>query len=245
MELVAKLYMLYDILGDTLRTGPLLWKVDRFRTEDIKDHLSDLTMMVLILEKYFPDNLDYFLMIKYIFVHDIEESITGDITHFEGVSKEEKERVNNIAMNYIIEKYGEVLDFNILFTEYEKQQTLEAKIIHMLDKVNSAIPFLKYDGEKLINMDNPEVIEALRYSKAVKEGRKRFNTVGEIFYDFHLQNVNFTDEELIKYCISRETANKITKAIKEFMNGILIESKKINELKEDFPKKAIIYSKHL
>ncbi len=47
MELVAKLYMLYDILGDTLRTGPLLWKVDRFRTEDIKDHLSDLTMQVM------------------------------------------------------------------------------------------------------------------------------------------------------------------------------------------------------
>ena len=245
MGLDSKLYMLYDILGDTLRTGPLLWKVDRFRTEDIKDHLSDLTMMILILEKYFPDNLDYFLMIKYIFVHDIEETITGDITHFEGVSKEEKERVNNIAMNYITNRFDRVLDFNKLFTEYEEHITLEAKIIHMLDKVDSSIPFLKYDGETLINMDNPEVIEALRYSKAVIEGRKKFNTVGEIFFDYHLRNVHFTDEELIKYNISRETANKLTTAIREFMHGILIESKKVKELKEDFPKEAIIYNKHL
>ena len=29
------------------------------------------------------------------------------------------------------------------------------------------------------------------------------------------------------------------------MHGILIESKKVKELKEDFPKEAIIYNKHL
>ncbi len=245
MELVAKLYMLYDILGDTLRTGPLLWKVDRFRTEDIKDHLSDLTMMVLILEKYFPNNLDYFLMIKYIFVHDIEEAITGDITHFEGVSKAEKERVNLIAMEYIKDRFSSVLDFDILFDEYENLKTLEAKIIHMLDKVNSAIPFLKYDGEMPINMDNPNVTKALRYSNAVLEGKKKYSTVGEIFYDYHLKNVNFTPNELIKYHISYEEASRITIAIREFMKSILIESKRVQKLKEEFPKDAKIYNKHL
>ena len=38
-----------------------------------------------------------------------------------------------------------------IFDEYEKKTTLESKIVNMLDKVNSAIPFLKYDGEKLID----------------------------------------------------------------------------------------------
>ena len=132
MDLVAKLYMLYDILGDVLRTGPLLWKVERYRTEDIKDHLADLTMIILLLEKYFPANLDRFLMIKYIFVHDIEEAITGDITHFEGITKEEKERVNNLAMDYIITRFDGILDFNKLFNEYEKQITLDGWTVNIV-----------------------------------------------------------------------------------------------------------------
>lgn len=37
-----ELFMTFDILGDTLRTGPLLWYIDRKKLEDIKDHAMDL-----------------------------------------------------------------------------------------------------------------------------------------------------------------------------------------------------------
>jgi len=45
VDLEAKLYMIFDMLGDIPRTGPLIWKVDRARTEDIKDHIFDLIIM--------------------------------------------------------------------------------------------------------------------------------------------------------------------------------------------------------
>ena len=38
--------MVFDILGDTVRTGPQLWFVDRERLEDIKDHILDLLLML-------------------------------------------------------------------------------------------------------------------------------------------------------------------------------------------------------
>ena len=42
----VKLFMVFDILGDTIRTGPQLWFVDRERLEDIKDHILDLLLML-------------------------------------------------------------------------------------------------------------------------------------------------------------------------------------------------------
>ena len=31
----VKIFMIFDILGDTERSGPVLWKIDRKRLEDI------------------------------------------------------------------------------------------------------------------------------------------------------------------------------------------------------------------
>ncbi len=54
-----KLFMIFDILGDTERTGPLLWKIDRKRLEDIKNHEMDLLIILRIIKKHLPTNLDY------------------------------------------------------------------------------------------------------------------------------------------------------------------------------------------
>ena len=55
----VKLFMVFDILGDTERTGPLLWQIERKRLEDVKNHILDLLLIARILKKYFPDNIDY------------------------------------------------------------------------------------------------------------------------------------------------------------------------------------------
>ena len=55
----VKLFMVFDILGDTERTGPHLWQIERPRLEDVKNHILDLLLMVRILRKYLPDSLDY------------------------------------------------------------------------------------------------------------------------------------------------------------------------------------------
>ena len=38
----AKLYLIFDMLGDMKRSGPVLWHVNRERLEDIKDHIFDI-----------------------------------------------------------------------------------------------------------------------------------------------------------------------------------------------------------
>ena len=49
----VKLFMIFDILGDTVRTGPLLWQIERNRLEDVKNHILDLLIIARILKKLF------------------------------------------------------------------------------------------------------------------------------------------------------------------------------------------------
>lgn len=47
----VKLFMVFDILGDVVRTGPQLWHVSRERLEDVKNHVFDLMSITRILKK--------------------------------------------------------------------------------------------------------------------------------------------------------------------------------------------------
>ena len=106
----VKLFMLFDILGDTVRSGMIQWKVNRERLEDVKDHIMDLIFIAKILERYLSPFVDMSKVINYIIVHDLPEAITGDITKFEGVSEEEIERVTKLAIDYLVENFNDIKD---------------------------------------------------------------------------------------------------------------------------------------
>lgn len=241
MEKEARYFLTYDMLGDLKRSGPVQWKVNRYRTEDVKDHTLDLIVMIKLIKPYLPSNIDLSKMIDYALFHDNEESITGDITGFEGVSKEEKERVNKIAMNYLINSYKGIMNIENSIEGYEGKKDIEAKIVYMLDKMSSCIPFLKYDYEHEVDMDNPEIIDSLRNNPGVVKLKEQGLSLGEIFYVWHLRKVNFSDEELVKYNITKETADSIIETIKTFMKSIVIQVKQLNQIVDDFPKEAMIY----
>ena len=145
------------------------------------------------------------------------------------------------SMRFLISEYHDIMNFEKASTSYEERDDLEAKIVHMLDKVNSSIPFLKYDFESQVDMDNEDIIESLRKHPEVLRMRSQGLHLGEIFYLYHLRKVNFTDEELVKYGITREEADRITDAIKSFMASVKDQLEHKEEIEEEFPKEAMTY----
>lgn len=244
MDKEAKLFLTFDMLGDLVRSGSLQWKVKRFRTEDVKDHVFDLILFTKMLKPHFPEYIDTDKMIDYAIVHDLAEVITGDITAFEGVTPEEKKKVTAIAIKYLIGEYGSIMNINTVINEFEEQTTLEAKVMRMLDKVDSSICFMKYCGEQEVDMDNPEIIEILRTNKDVVRMKNEGMDLGEIFYQWHLKAVKFSDEELDKYHITREAADQITSIIKSLMESIHDQVKDTNKIVAGFPVEAMTYRDH-
>lgn len=241
----VKVFMIFDILGDTVRSGPILWKIDRKRLEDVKNHVTDLHLIVRILKKYLPDNLDYNKIFDYILCHDLPEAITGDITKFEGVKEEEIKRVTDIAINYLAEKFNSVLDFKTILNNYENKVDIESKVVNMIDKFHSSSTFIKYQSEKDVDMDNPEIIKELRNHPFVVQKIKEGKDLADIFFEFHMKAVRITDEECNKYNISREDADKIVSVISAFANEMYSQKLKgiLLDVSNDFPIEAMKYKR--
>ena len=73
-------------------------------TRDISDHMYRMGVMVFVAR---DPSLDTNKCIKMALVHDVAESIVGDITPHCGISKEEKHRMETEAMHKITDMLGE------------------------------------------------------------------------------------------------------------------------------------------
>lgn len=241
----VKLFMIFDILGDTVRTGPLLWKIERKRLEDVKNHILDLLFIVKILRKQLPDSLDYEKISDYIICHDLPEAITGDITKFEGISEEEIKQVTKMAIDYLVQNFGNIMDFESLLYGYENKADLEAKVVNMIDKVHSSIAFIKYQSEQDINMDDPKILPVLRNHPFVVQKIAEGKDLADIFYEFHQMSVVISDEECERYHISREFADDIVSTIKSFSNELYQQKLDgtLLKIKADFPSAAMKYNR--
>lgn len=212
----VKLFMIFDILGDTERTGPLLWHIDRKRLEDIKNHVLDLILISRILRNHLPVYIDFDKMTDYIICHDLPEAITGDITKFEGVSNEEVNRVTNIAVKFLQNHFGNIMNFEKNINAFANSIDIEAKIAKLIDKIHSATTFIKYQSEYNINMNNPNIIPELRNHPFVVQKIAEGKDLADIIYEFHMLSVNITDEECRKYNIIRDDADKIVNVLRKF-----------------------------
>ena len=137
-------------LKSTDRSGWVKKKVPS--PESVSDHMYRMSIMAMVL----GDSLGHIKKdhcIKMCLVHDMAESIVGDITPHDGISNKEKHRREVEAMNYLCglvdEKVGK--EMKDLFMEYENQETQEAKFVKDLDKFEMILQAHNYEQE----MDKP------------------------------------------------------------------------------------------
>lgn len=84
--------------------------------------------------------LDTNKMVRMSLLHDLSESITGDIIPGQ-MPKEEKITLESNAIKSILSNLPEKLEgeFFLLWDEYIKNETKEARLLHELDKLEMAL----------------------------------------------------------------------------------------------------------
>ncbi|XP_050940577.1 uncharacterized protein LOC103493441 isoform X3 [Cucumis melo] len=90
--------------------------------------------------------------IKMAIVHDIAEAIVGDITPYDGISKSEKLRREQEALDHMCKLLGggsRAQEISELWMDYENNSSPEAKIVKDLDKVEMILQALEYENELL------------------------------------------------------------------------------------------------
>ena len=114
--------------------------------ESVADHVFSMAIMGMIFSDL--ENQDTEKILKMILLHDLAESVIGDMTP-DQISKEEKIVIENKTMKNILKNLPPSIQkqYGLLWEEYQSNNSKEAKIVHQLDKLEMALQAKIYFNE--------------------------------------------------------------------------------------------------
>ncbi|KAI1336388.1 HD domain-containing protein [Xylariaceae sp. FL0016] len=143
-------FHILERLKTNKREGWRRFNIDR--GESISDHMYRMALMTMLCPPALKPKIDLFKCMKMCLIHDMAESIVGDITPVDGVPKPEKSRREAETMDYITQNllgsvYGGMAGKEIreIWQEYEDSQTLDSHFVHDLDKMELLTQMVEYE----------------------------------------------------------------------------------------------------
>ena len=143
-------FHLLERLKTTKRAG---WR--RFGISDcesISDHMYRMSILTMMAPSSISSKLDILKCCRMALIHDMAESLVGDITPADPVSKAEKSRRESETMDYIctnlLGKFNGGLngkDVRQIWQEYEDSETAESLFVHDIDKMELLLQMVEYE----------------------------------------------------------------------------------------------------
>lgn len=124
------------LLKTQKRTGWVDHKVPMANVESISDHMYRMSIISMVIPNH-EINIDK--CVKIAVIHDIAEALVGDITPFDGVTKQEKHRREYESIKFmsgLIEPYNPKFAKEMveLWLDYEEIRCIEARYVKDVDK---------------------------------------------------------------------------------------------------------------
>ena len=166
-ENVFNYYLLCNKLKDVVRTGWKDWNVKRERVESIAEHIFGVQMLAIAMKSEYQYNIDIKKVIFMLAIHELGETIIGDLTQFQ-ITKEEKEKIEHEAVHNILSSLIDGEKIEELFLEFDAHETLEALFAYQCDKLECDIQCKLYDQENCVDLNHQEN-NATASNKEVKE----------------------------------------------------------------------------
>lgn len=147
-----------------------------------------MAMITMVAPKSISQRLDMNKCIRMCLVHDMAESLVGDITPRDKVDKPEKSRRESLTAEYmgkaLLGKFEggtvgqEIID---VWREYEDGQTDESKFVHDVDKVELLLQALEYEERGKGDIDLSDFMgksiqtpEMQEWVEEIMSGRSRY-----------------------------------------------------------------------
>lgn len=146
---VLRFFRLAGRLKETARAG---WGLRGIADpESVADHSFGVGLLALVLSRGADPPLDRERCVAMALVHDLAESIVGDITPYDGISSDEKNRRERQAM----ERLGAMLgddELLRLWEEYQGAETAEARFVKDLDKLETVLQAAEYEEVRRVEL---------------------------------------------------------------------------------------------
>jgi putative hydrolases of HD superfamily len=120
--------------------------------ESIADHMYRMSIMTMVPPASLATRLNVPHCTRMALIHDMAESLVGDITPLDGISHAEKRRREEVTMDYLCKSllgnvHGGLSGGEIwkAWKEYEDSETLEAKYVQDIDKLELLLQMVDYE----------------------------------------------------------------------------------------------------
>ena len=164
---VINYYVLCNKLKNVIRTGWKAWNVQRERLESVAEHIYGTQMLAIAMKSEFEYDIDIVKVIYMLAIHELGETIIGDITPFQ-MSKEEKEKKEHEAVHNILDKLIDGEKIEEIFLEFDEHKTPESKFAYQCDKLECDLQCKLYDLEGCVDLTNQESYNALDNERVQK-----------------------------------------------------------------------------
>ena len=119
--------------------------------ESVADHSWGVAFLAM---QICPPELNRLRLIEMAICHDIAEVRIGDITPHDGVSAEEKVRIETEAMLDLSKGFPQGNHMLELYQEYEAGETTEARFLKLCDKLDMALQSYVYQSRTTNDLRN-------------------------------------------------------------------------------------------
>lgn len=191
---VIEFYVMCNKLKDIVRTGWRVWEVKRERLESIAEHIYGVQMLAIAMWSEYKYDIDIMKVITMIAVHETEELVIGDFTPFQ-MSKEEKNKIGNIAVKKIFSVLANAQSIENLIYEFNDRKTKEAKFAHFCDKLECDIQCKLYDEECKINMNNQKALKSIN-DQYVNKLVENSSSLSEMWIKYGQNKASYDDNFL-------------------------------------------------
>ncbi len=152
---ILNYYVLCNKLKNIIRTGWKDWNVQRERIESIAEHVYGVQMLAIAMKSEYEYDIDLERVIFMLAVHELGETIIGDLTQFQ-ISKSEKEKIEHEAVHNILQGLLDGKIIEELFLEFDERKTKESLFAYQCDKLECDLQCKLYDQEHCVDLNNQE-----------------------------------------------------------------------------------------
>lgn len=204
---VVECYVLCNKLKDVIRTGWQTWHVKRERLESVAEHVYGVQMLAMLMHSEYQYDIDIMKVIFMLAVHELEETVIGDLTQFE-ITDKGKAKIGHEAVCNLLDGLLNKDKIMNLVLEFDERKTSEAKFAYYCDKLECDIQSKLYDEEGCVdlgNQDGNKVMNDSRVQSLLNTG-KSWSEMWLLFsqevynYDKNFTEVsNYVKDHIIKF----------------------------------------------
>ncbi len=208
---VLQFYVLCNRLKNLIRSGWIDWNVQRDRIESVAEHIYGTQMLAIAMYSEFNYDLDLSKVLKMLAIHELEETIIGDLTPFHKDVKK-KQEMGHKAILKALEPLADKKHWIDLIIEFDARKTKEAVFAYNCDKLECDLQCKLYDEENCVDLSDQKYNQIIE-NENIKHLLDENNSWSQMWIKNDLNLIDFDEnfKKVNEFAIKNQISNLINK----------------------------------